>query len=70
MHPHRHPCHPCPQGCSPQRLGLRGLRGSWTHATEKEYGQSGWLGRHPKKASGGWHGSSPAASSQLLELAV
>lgn len=70
MHPHRHPCHPCPQGCSPQRLGLRGLRGSWTHAMEKEYGQSGWLDRQPKKASGGWHGSSPAASSQLLELAV
>lgn len=28
MHPHRHPCHPYAQGCSPQRLGLRELRGS------------------------------------------
>lgn len=46
MHPHRHPCHPCPQGCSPQRLGLRG---SWRYDMEKGYGQSGWLGRDPGK---------------------
>lgn len=67
---HRHPCHPCPQGFSPQRLGLRELRGSWRHDMEKGYGQSGWLGRHAWKASGGWHGKSRAASSQPLELAV
>lgn len=36
---------------------------------KKENGQSGWLGRHPKKASGGWHSKSLAASSQPLELA-
>lgn len=40
VHPHRHPCHPYAQGCSPQRLGLRELRGSWRHDTEKGYGQS------------------------------
>lgn len=51
IHPHRHPCHPYPEGCSPQRLGLRKLRGSWRHDIKRP--ECGWAGTPGKPVKAG-----------------